>query len=148
MKKEFVVAVFIFNKERVLLVKHKRLKRWLPVGGHIDLGEIPEEAVSREIKEETGLDDFEFMEKPDTRGDDDSVKVLVPPNHIQLENIDDEHQHIDFVYFCRAVSDDIQLAPKEHDEIKWFSKKELASPEITKNVRHFAKQAIKEGGKL
>ena len=34
---------------------HKKMQAWLPPGGHIDPGELPEEAALREVREETGL---------------------------------------------------------------------------------------------
>jgi 8-oxo-dGTP pyrophosphatase MutT (NUDIX family) len=39
----------------VLLVRHRRLGTWLPVGGEIEPGETPLEAAARELCEETGL---------------------------------------------------------------------------------------------
>src|SRR5688500_10821251 len=39
----------------VLLHWHRRLGLWLPPGGHIDPGELPDEAAVRETLEETGL---------------------------------------------------------------------------------------------
>lgn len=49
---DFTVAAYIVNNGKVALVNHLQLKRWMPVGGHIELNEDPEEALFREIKEE------------------------------------------------------------------------------------------------
>ncbi|MBP9865972.1 MAG: NUDIX domain-containing protein, partial [Candidatus Omnitrophica bacterium] len=47
---DFVVSVFIIHKGRVLLVHHKSYDEWLPIGGHIEMDEDPEQALYREIK--------------------------------------------------------------------------------------------------
>src|SRR6185369_14771519 len=39
----------------LLLVDHKNAQLWLPPGGHVEPGEHPRQAVSREIKEELNL---------------------------------------------------------------------------------------------
>lgn len=49
---EMVVAGYIVNKDKLLLIHHKKLKKWLPVGGHIDENETPCKALRREVKEE------------------------------------------------------------------------------------------------
>ena len=51
-KIDFTVAIFVVQDERVLLVHHRNLKKWLPLGGHIELDEEPETAALREGKEE------------------------------------------------------------------------------------------------
>lgn len=45
---DFTVAVFVVHQNKVLLVHHRKLNRWLPVGGHIELDEGPEPAALRE----------------------------------------------------------------------------------------------------
>ena len=55
-KIDFTVAIFVVQDGRVLLVHHRKLNKWLPLGGHIELDEDPEEAALREAQEESGFD--------------------------------------------------------------------------------------------
>lgn len=55
MNRHFTVSVFIVCKDKVLLHLHKKAKKMLPLGGHIEVNELPEEACIREAKEEAGL---------------------------------------------------------------------------------------------
>ena len=55
-KIDFTVSIFIAQDQKVLFVfAIKQLQRWLPIGGHIELDEHPEQAAIREAKEESGL---------------------------------------------------------------------------------------------
>lgn len=62
---EPTVGALIFSPEGkiFLMQSHKWKDRFCIPGGHIELGETIEEAVRREVKEETGLDvyDLEFL---------------------------------------------------------------------------------------
>ncbi len=55
-RRAFSVAVFARQGGEVLLIRHRRLGTWLPVGGEIEPGETPLEAAARELREETGLE--------------------------------------------------------------------------------------------
>lgn len=143
MKKDFVVVAYIVKDGKVLLVHHRKLDMWLPAGGHIEEGETPEDTVLREAKEEAGLDIEIVGEKDEAGNVEGKVQMLITPDHIQLEEIDGKHQHIDLVYFARAKGGDVKLREDEHHDIRWFSEADLNSPEIQSNVRRFAKKAIK-----
>lgn len=141
MRREFVVAAYIVDDRKVLLVNHKKLNKWLPIGGHIEPNELPDEAVLREAKEETGLK--VEITSSNFNVTDSSVKLLNTPHHVQLENIDKEHQHIDLVYFCRLKSKNQKLNTTE--ECKWFSIKDLESiKDISPNTKYFAKLALSQ----
>lgn len=60
-----VRVLLVDNLDRVLLYKGQDPANlsdvfWCPVGGGIEAGESPEQAARREVKEETGLVDFEL----------------------------------------------------------------------------------------
>jgi len=65
-KIDFTVAIFVVHDARVLLILHRKLGKWLPLGGHIELDEDPEIAALREAKEESGLDVELIGERPPT----------------------------------------------------------------------------------
>lgn len=51
----FSAAVYARHEGAILLVHHKRMDVWLPVGGELEPGESPLAAAVRELQEETGL---------------------------------------------------------------------------------------------
>lgn len=48
--------VFMTYQNEILLLFHKKHKKWFGVGGHIEENEMAHEAAIREVKEETGID--------------------------------------------------------------------------------------------
>jgi len=65
-KIDFTVAIFVVHDRKILLIHHRKLDKWLPLGGHIELDEDPEQAALREAKEESGLDVELLGERPPT----------------------------------------------------------------------------------
>lgn len=59
----WTVSTFLIRDGFVLLIRHKGLDMWLPIGGGIEEGERPAEAVLREVREETGfrIDEIEHV---------------------------------------------------------------------------------------
>jgi 8-oxo-dGTP diphosphatase len=138
---DFIVNVYIIHNNKVLLIKHKKLKVWLPIGGHIELDENPEEALYREVEEECGLE-IELVNK--TYGMNDKECTFLPlPNFLDIHRINKKHKHIAFEYFATAKSDIVNFNKKEHDEIKWFSEEEIDKLELKDNVKFSVKEAFK-----
>ena len=144
--KHFVVTGYVVRDGKTLLLYHRKMKMWLPPGGHIDEGETPDQAVRREIREETGLevDILSPRRKPDHR--EPGVEYLHIPNHIQLEDIPGHPQHIDLIYFCRAKDGEASVS-EEHDGMRWLGAKELSGPHVRDEVRETALRAISFVGK-
>lgn len=140
---DFTVACFIVYQGKVLLAHHRQLHTWLPVGGHIELDEDPEQALFREIQEECGLEVIlpsnRLTEEPD-----DHIKYLIAPEYLDIHHISPTHRHIGMVYFARAKTDQAILAPAEHHALRWFAADELADPQykILNNVRRYGQAAL------
>ena len=121
--RHFTATTIIVHEKKALLHLHKRLGYWLPAGGHIDRDELPEEAALREVKEETGLEVKLYT--PDKEIEMDDVRDLVRPMHVLLENINQFHQHIDFVYYATPVNYEINPQDGESNNLRWFTAEEL-----------------------
>ena len=129
---------------RVLLHYHRKLRRWLPPGGHIEDNELPDEAARREVLEETGV----HIRLMGARGlPIVKPQQLVVPAGIQVEDIYPGHQHIDLVYFAIADPDstnsaeiDPQLAAS--DRVGWYSPVDLAALGVDDEIQAWVRRAV------
>lgn len=139
---DFVVSVFIVHNDRVLLVHHPRYDMWIPMGGHIELNEDPEQALLREIKEETGLAVEILANKPDVEQND--TKFIFTPRYMDVHNASSSHKHIALVYFAKAASDRHVLSA-EHTEINWLNLDDLEKSKysLSESVKFYCREAIK-----
>src|SRR6266704_328685 len=122
-KIDFTVAIFVVHDGKVLLIHHRRLDKWLPLGGHIELDEDPEIAALREAKEESGLDVELVGERPPTT--EPGTRALIAPRFLDIHKISETHEHIGMIYWARPKSGSIALAEEEHHQIGWFTAEEL-----------------------
>jgi 8-oxo-dGTP pyrophosphatase MutT (NUDIX family) len=141
---DFVVSVFIVRRGKVLLVDHRRYDEWLPIGGHVELDEDPEEALYREIREECGLKVRLLTSAPAIRHP--GVKPLPTPSYMDAHRISASHRHVAFIYFAAAASARVKLHTREHREFRWFSREDLndSSFRLTRSIRFYCLEALKK----
>lgn len=126
---EVTAGALIFNPEgKILLIKsHKWKGKYTIPGGHIELGETIEEALRREIKEETGLDIYD-------------IKFVCVQEFI-FDNAFWKKKHFIFLdHACKTDSTDVTLN-EEAEDYKWFDIDEALS---SKEVDEYTKNLIRE----
>lgn len=131
MERQFVATVYIIEDDRVLLVYHRKLCKWLAPGGHLNPNETPPEGARREVREETGLE-IEFIPQENIWINRWNANSFERPFLCLLEEIpafgqQPSHQHIDMVYVARPTGG--LMIENEHETagIKWFSLEEIGS---------------------
>jgi 8-oxo-dGTP pyrophosphatase MutT (NUDIX family) len=136
--KEFVSSVYILDNQKVLLIFHKKLKKWLPPGGHLEANETPSEAVKREAFEETGLEIGLFLQE-NVWVQKWNATSFARPYLCLLEEVppfkdQPAHQHIDFVYLGFPLKGDIKENPEESQGLRWFTLDEIEALDRDEDV--------------
>jgi 8-oxo-dGTP pyrophosphatase MutT (NUDIX family) len=98
---------------RLLLHHHRRLQRWLQMGGHVEAGESAELAALREGAEESGLSDL----------------ALVPAGIFDLDihgipaaKGEPDHDHFDVRYAAQTASPEAMTIDRaESNELAWVT---------------------------
>jgi 8-oxo-dGTP pyrophosphatase MutT (NUDIX family) len=143
-KIDFTVAIFIVHDSKILIIHHRKLGKWLPLGGHIELDEDPEIAALREAKEESGLDVELLGERPPTTSP--GTRALIAPRFLDIHRISETHEHIGMIYWARPKGGTVQLATEEHHDIRWCSREDLEklTPPMTDAVKWYCHKALEE----
>lgn len=117
----FAVKALVFYNDAFLIVQRSDAARgehhlWEFPGGRLELGESPEEALARELMEETGL----------------TAKPLCP---LQTWNFfrGEDTQIVGVTFLCKAATDTVQLSD-EHEAYAWIRFDELTQYPIVPTV--------------
>jgi 8-oxo-dGTP pyrophosphatase MutT (NUDIX family) len=143
-KIDFTVAIFVVHDRKILVIHHRKLDKWLPLGGHIELEEDPEQAALREAREESGLEVELIGERPPTTSP--GTRALIAPRFLDIHRISPTHEHIGMIYWARPKSGRVALAAAEHHDIRWCSLADLETltPPMTDAVKWYCQKAIEE----
>lgn len=164
----FTAAGCLIYKNKVLLVKHKKVGFWLNPGGHVDPDETPDRAAEREFWEETGVK-VRAVNNGEVRHSNRSQSLPAPyasnlhwvcrdnyetrVNGKKLTNYAKKHwqngceQHFHLMYLVEPVKGvSFKQNVEETDGIAWFTEDELDDLETTDRVRSEIKRAFELAG--
>lgn len=145
-KIDFTVAIFVVHDGRILIIHHRKLDAWLPLGGHIELDEDPEQAALREAREESGLEVELMGERPPTTGP--GTRALIAPRFLDIHRITDTHEHVGLIYWAKPRDGKLTLSASEHHDIRWCGAEDLDAlqPPMSDAVKWYCRKAIEEVG--
>lgn len=153
-EKQFTATGYTVNKshDKILLIHHNKLNKWLPAGGHVESDEAPHEAAIREVYEETGVHaTLIATDDPDLQLKNIADTQIPRPYAFMYQIIpankkDVEHIHLDMVYVLEADENQTTaLQAKEVKDLQWFTKQEvLAMSDVFDSVKGFAGSFLEE----
>jgi 8-oxo-dGTP pyrophosphatase MutT (NUDIX family) len=105
-------SAWIISKDRkkVLLTHHKKLNKWLQLGGHTEEAETIYDGALREAKEESGLLNIHFFSKEIF-----DIDVHLIPERKNVK----EHYHYDIRFLLEEDGNEKLVISEESNDLKW-----------------------------
>lgn len=99
-----------------LLLHHRKLRRWLQLGGHVDGEAVVVRAALREAREESGMHGFGLV---DWAGGD-CVPLDLDVHPIPARGPEPAHDHWDVRFLLRAAPGQPLVPSDEGTDLRWF----------------------------
>lgn len=120
-----------------LLTHHRKLGRWLQLGGHVDGEPAVERAALREAQEESGMAAFTFV----PCADGSLVPLDLDVHPIPARKQEPEHLHWDVRFLLRAEPGQALVVSDESNDLRWWPLDRLDSATREESVLRLARKA-------
>ncbi len=126
------------DRSHFLLTHHRKLGRWLQLGGHAD-GECDVRLVALcEAREESGMADFSIPQR-DAQGL--AIPIDVDVHSIPGRPGEPEHEHHDIRFLLLAGANQDLCISDESNDLRWFTYDQLDSLEADESLLRLARKA-------
>ena len=116
------------DRKRVLLTRHRKLERWLQLGGHADGDADVLRVALREAREESGMDRFGVLCRADEASPSEPPLPLdLDVHRIPARGNEPEHAHHDIRYLLVADEGQSLTISAESIDLAWFDPVDLAT---------------------
>jgi 8-oxo-dGTP pyrophosphatase MutT (NUDIX family) len=131
------------ERDRFLLVHHRKLDRWLQPGGHADgQANIPAAAL-REAVEESGLASLRLAENASSPTPLDLDVHIIPAHYDAAGRLyEDAHEHHDVRFLVIAEGDLTPRVSDESHDVRWFTAEELQTVTDEESVLRMWRKSI------
>ena len=123
--------------EQVLLTHHKKLGKWLQLGGHVDGEPQVERACLREAQEESGMQRFSFVS-----GDDALTPLDLDVHAIPARAVEPEHLHWDVRFLLQAAPAQPLVCSDESNRLEWVEAGALSTFTQEESVLRLHRKAV------
>lgn len=121
---------------QALLTHHRKLGRWLQLGGHVDGEPHVEQAALREAVEESGMAHFELLGQATGL-----VPLDLDVHPIPARAAEPAHDHWDVRFLLRAAPGQELVVSDESHDLRWFDAAALRAVTDEESVLRLARKA-------
>jgi len=131
------------DRRRCLLAHHRKLDRWLQLGGHADGNWAVDEVALREAREESGLTAFDIVPIGGVPMPFD-VDVHQIPARYDAEGrvLEDAHEHHDVRFLLIAHEGQALCVSDESHDLNWFTPEEVERVTGEESVLRMLRKAL------
>jgi len=116
-------------KKAFLLAEHRKAEMWLPPGGHVDVGEHPQECAKRELMEELGIEATFFQDAP--------LFLTVSETQGSVA----KHTDVSLWYLLAAeFGSTFKYDAREFKEVRWFTREQMPYSSCEPHMKRFCQK--------
>ena len=124
--------------DSAVLTHHKKLSRWLQLGGHVDGESRIEQACLREAQEESGMQCFTFVPWAGA----ELVPLDLDVHMIPARKQEPQHDHWDVRFLLQAAPGQELVLSDESNQLQWVPLAKLSQFTTEESVLRLHRKAV------